>query len=160
MLAPWNKSWGRPWQHIKKQKHHFANKGLSSQRYGFSSGLVWMWEVDYKKSWVLKNWCFWTVVLEKTLENPLACRDIQSVHPKRNQSWILIGRTDVEDEIPIVWPPDAKNWLNRKDPDAGKDCRQEEKGTTEDEIVWWRHQLIWIWVNSRSWWWTKRHGML
>ena len=116
--------------HIKKQKHYFANKGLSSQGYGFSSSHVWMWELDYKESWVLKNWCFWTVVLEKTLETPLDCKEIQPVHPKGDQSWVFIERTDVEAET-----PDAKNWLIWKDPDAGKDWRREEKGMTEDKMV-------------------------
>ena len=111
MLAPWKESCGRPRQHIKKQRHHFANKGLSSQGYGFSSGHVWMWELDYKEGWALKNWCFWTVVLEKTLESSLDCTEIQPVHPKGNQSWIFIGRTDAEAETPILWPPDVKNWL-------------------------------------------------
>ena len=101
----------------------------------FFSSHVWMWELDYKESWVLKNWCFWTVVLEKTLESPLDCKEIQPVHPKGNQSWILIGRTDAESETPILWPPDEKNWLIGKDPDAGKDWRQEEKRMTEDEMV-------------------------
>ena len=100
-----------------------------------------MWELDYKESWALKNWCFWTVVLEKTLESPLDCKDIQPVHPKENQSWIFIGRTDAEAEAPILWPPDMKNWLTLKDPDAGKDWRWEEKGMTEDEMVGWHHRL-------------------
>ena len=100
-----------------------------------------MWELDYKESWVLNNWCFWTVVLTKTLESPLDCKEIQPVHPKRNQSWLFIGRTDAEAETPIFWPPDAKNWLTGKDPDAGKDWRQEEKGMTEDEMVGWYHWL-------------------
>ena len=106
---------------MKKQIHYFANKGLSSQSYGFSSSHVWMWELDYKESWVLKNWHFWTVVLDKTLESPLDCKEIQSVNPKGNKFWIIIGRTDAEAETPILWPPDAKNWLIGKDPDAGKD---------------------------------------
>ena len=97
--------------------------------------------VDYKESWVLKNWCFWTVVLEKTLESPLDCWEIQPVHPKGNQSWIFIGRTDAEGETPILWPPDAKRWVIGRDPDAGKDWRQEEKGTREDEMVRWHHRL-------------------
>jgi len=118
-----------------------TNKGPSSQSYGFSSSHVWMWELDYKESWVSKNRCFWTVVLEKTLEGPLDCKEIQSVHPKGNQSWIFIGRTDAEAETPILWPPDAKNWLTGKDPDAGKDWRWEEKGMTEDEMVGWHHWL-------------------
>ena len=100
-----------------------------------------MWELDYKESQAPKNWCFWTVVLEKTLENPLNCKEIQLVHPKGNQSWIFFGRTDAEAEAPILWPTDVKNWLIGKDPDAGKDWRWEEKGTTEDEIVGWRHRL-------------------
>ena len=108
---------------------------MSSQGYGFSSGHVWMRELDYKESWAQKNWCFWTVVLEKTLESPLDCKDIQSVYPKENQSWIFIGRTDAEAETPILWPPDAKSWLIGKDPGAGKDWGQEEKGMTEDEMV-------------------------
>ena len=125
---------------IKKQRHYFANKGLSSQSYGFSSSHVWMWELDHKASWVPKNWCLWTVMLEKTLESPLDCKEIQPVHPKGNQSWVFIGRTDVEAEIPILWPPGAKNWLLGKDPDAGKTWRQ-EKGTTEDEMTGWYHWL-------------------
>ena len=100
-----------------------------------------MWELDYKESWAPKNWCFWTVVLEKTLEHPLDCKEIQPVHPKENQSWVFIGRTDAEAETPILWPSDAKNWLIGKDPDAGKDWRWEEKGTTEDEMVGWHHRL-------------------
>ena len=99
-------------------------------------------ELDYKESWMPKNWCFWTMVLEKTLERPLDCKEIQPVHPKGNQSWIFIGRTDVQAETPILWPPDVKNWLIWKDPDAGKGWRQEEKGTTEDEMVGWHHQLL------------------
>ena len=140
-LSPWKKSYDQPRQHIKKQRHYFANKGLSSQSYGLSSSHVSMWELDYKKSWALKNWCFWTVVFEKTLESPLDSKKIQPVHPKGNQSWIFIGRTDAEAETPILWSPDVKNWLIGKDPDAGKDWRQEEKGLTEDEMVGWHHQL-------------------
>ena len=125
---------------LKSRRHYFANKCLSSQGYGYSSGHVWMWELNYKESWVLKNWCFWTVMLEKTLENPLDCKEIQPVHPRGNQSWIFIGRTDVEAKTPILWPPDAKNWLIGKVPDAGKDWRR-EKGTMEDEMVGWHHRL-------------------
>ena len=135
------KSYDQPRQHIKNQRHYFANKGPSSQSYGFSSSSVWMWELDYKESWVLKNWCFWNVVLEKTLESPLDCKEIQPVHPRGNQSWIFIGRTDVEAETPILWPPDVKNWLIGKDSVAGKEWRWEEKGTTEDEMVGWHHWL-------------------
>ena len=131
----------QPRQHAKKQRHYFVNKCPSSQSYGFSSSHVWMWDLGYKESWVKKNWCFWTVVLEKTLESPLDCKEIQPVHPKRNQSWILVGRTDAKAESPIFWPPDVKMWLIWKDPDAGADWRQEEKGMTEDERVGWHHQL-------------------
>ena len=119
-------------------------------------------KVGLQESWVLKNWCFWTVMLEKTLENPLDCKEIQPVHPKGDQSWVFIGSTDVEAKTPILWPPDTKHWLIWKDPDAGKDWGQEEKGMTEDEIVGWHH-----WLNghgfgltSGSWWWTGRPGML
>ena len=115
-----------------------------------------MWELDYKESWELKNWCFWTVVLEKTFESPLDCKEIQSDYPKGNQSWTFIGRTDGETETLILWPPDAKNWFIWKDSDAQKDWRQEENGMTEDEMVWW----TWVWVTSRSWWWTGKPGML
>ena len=111
-------SYDQPRQHFKKQRHYFADKGLCSQSYGFSSNHVWMWVLDYKESWVSKNWCFWTVVLEQTLEGPLDCKEIQPVHPKGNQSWIFTGRTDAEAETPILWPPDAKNWLIWKDPDG------------------------------------------
>ena len=140
MLAPWKKSYDQPRQHIKKQRHYFANKGPCSQSYGFSSSHVWMWELDYKESWVLKNWCFWTVMLEKTLESPLDSKEIQPVYTKGNQSWIFIGRNDAKAETPVLWPLDAKNWLTGKDPDAGKD-RRWEKGTTEDEMVGWHHRL-------------------
>ena len=111
-----------------------ANKGPSSQGYGFSSGHVWMWELDYTESWALKNWCFWTVVLEKTLESPLDCKEIQPVHPKGDQSWVFIGRTDFEAATPILWLPDAKNWLIGKDLEAGKDWGKKENGATDDEI--------------------------
>ena len=130
-LSPYD----QPRQHIKKQRHYFADKDPYSQSYGFSSSHVWMWELDHKEGWVLKNWCFWTVVLEKTLESPLDCKEIQPVNPKGNQPWIFIGRTDAEAETPILWPPDEKTWLIGKDPDAGKDWGQKEKGTTEDEMV-------------------------
>jgi len=141
MLSPWKKSYEQPREHIQKQRHYFANKGPSSQSYGFSSSQVWMWELAYKESWVPKNWCFWTVVLEKAFESPLDFKEILPVNPKGNQSWPFIGRTDAEAETPKFWPPDAKNWLIVKDPDAGKAWRQEEKGTTEDEMVGWYHQL-------------------
>ena len=141
MLAPCKKSYDQPRQHIKKQRHYFAKKSSSSQSYGFSSSQVWMWELDYKENWAVKNWSFWTVTLEKTLESPLDCKEIQLVHPKGIQSWIFIGMTDTEAETPVLWPPDAKNRLIWKDPEAGKDWRWEEKGMTEDEMVGWHHQL-------------------
>ena len=131
--TPWKKSYDQPRHHIKKQRHYFANIGPSSQSYGFSSGHIWMWELDYKESWALKNWCFWTMVLEKSLESPLDCKEIQPVHPKGDQFWVFTGRMDVEAETPILWSPDVKNWLIWKDPVAGKDWRWEEKGITEDE---------------------------
>ena len=139
MLAFWKKSYDQP--HIKNQRCYFASKDLSSQSYGYSSSHVWMWELDHKERWVLKNWCFWTVVLDKTLESLLDSKETKPVNPKGNQLWILIGRTDAEAETPILWPPDAKSWLTGKDPDAGKDGRQEEKGMIEDEMVGWHHLL-------------------
>ena len=127
-------------QHFKKQTMLYLQNPYS-QSYGFSSSHVWMWELDHKEGWAPKNWCFWTVVLEKTLESPLDCKEIKLVNLKGNQSWIFIGKTDAEAETPILCPPDVKNWLIWKDADAGKDWRQEEKGMTEDEMVRWHHQL-------------------
>ena len=162
MLAPWKKSYEQPRQPIKKQRYYFANKDPSSQSYGFSRSHVQMWELDYKESWAPKTWWFWTLVLEKTLENPLDYKKIQPVLTKGNQYWIFIGIADAEAETPILWPPDAKNWLVWKDPDAGKDWRQEEKGRTEDKMIGWLH-----WLDgheceqaSRSWWWTGRPNVL
>ena len=140
MLTPLKESYDQPREHIQKQRQYFANKGPSSQGYGFSSSHVWMWELDYKESWVPKSWWFWTVVLEKTSESPLDCKEIQLVHPKGDQSWVFIGGPNVEAEAPILWPPDVESWLIWKDPDAGKDWGQVEKGTTEDEIVGWHHR--------------------
>ena len=134
-------SYDQPRQHIKNQRHYFTNKCLYGQSYGFSSSRVQMWELDHKESWALKNGCFWTVVLEETLESPLDCKEIKPVHSEGNQLWILTGSTD-EAEAPTLWPPDVKNWLIWKDPDAGKDWRQEEKGTTENEVAGWHHQLV------------------
>ena len=139
--ASWKKSYDKPGQHIQKLRHYFADKGPSSQSYGFSISHVWMWELDHKESWALKNWYFWIVVLEKTLESPLDCKEIKPVNSKGNQSWIFIGRTDAEAEAPIIWPPDSKNWLIGKDSDARKDWGQEEKRATEDEMVGWHHLL-------------------
>ena len=156
------KSYDQPKQHIQKQRHYFANKGPSSQGNVFSSGHVWMWELDYKESWVPKNWYFWTVVLKKTLESPLDSWEIQPVHPKGDQSWLFIGRTDAEAEALILWPHDVKNWLIWKDPHAGKDWRREKKRVTEDEMVRWHQRLNGheFWVNFRSWWWTGKPGVL
>ena len=152
-LTPWKKSYDQPRQHFKKQRHDFANEGPSSQGYVFSSSPVWMWELYYKESWALKGWCFWTVVLEKALESPLDCKEIQPIHSKGDQSWIFIGRTDAEVETPILWPPYVKNGHFWKDPDAGKDWWQEEKGTTEDEMVGW-HQ----WLNGHEFEWAPGIG--
>ena len=138
--TPWKESYDQPRKHIKKQRHYFANKGLASQGYGFSTDHVWMWELDCKGSWAPKNWCFWTVVLEKTLESLLDCKEIQPVHSE-DQPWDFFVRNDAEAETPILWPPDMKSWLILKAPDAGKDWRQEEKGTTEDEMVGWQYRL-------------------
>ena len=154
--TPFKESYDQPGQHIKKQRHYFANKGPSSQGYGFSNGHVWMWELDCEESWALKNWRFWTVVLEKTLESPLDCKEIQPVHSERDQSWVFIGRTDAAPETPILWLPHAKSWLIGKDPDAGRDWRQEEKGTTEDEMAGW----TWVWVNSGSQWWIAWRSVI
>ena len=134
-------NYDQPRQLIKQQRHYFANKGPSSQSYGFSSSHVWMWELDYEESWALKNWCSWTVVLEKTLESHLNSKKIQPLHPKGIRFWIFIGMTDVEAATPIPWPPDGKNWLIWKDPYTGKDWGWEEMGITEDEMIGWHHQL-------------------
>ena len=142
-FTPWKKSYDQPRQHIKKQRHYFANKGPTSQSYGFSSSHKWMWQLDHKESWMPKNWCFWTMVLEKTLESPLDCMEIKPVSLGGNHSWIFIGRIDAEAKTPILWPPNAKNWLIGKDSDVGKDWRQEEKGLTEEEMFGWHHWLDW-----------------
>ena len=149
MHAPWKKSYDQPRQHIKMQRKYFANKCLSSQSYGFSSSHVWMWELVHKESWVPKNWCFWTVVLEKTLESPLGCKEIKPVNPKGNQPWIFIGRTDAEAETPIVWPPDAKNWLIGKTLMLGKiEARGEEGDRGWDGWMASLTQWTWVWANS------------
>ena len=164
-LAPWKKSYDKPRHHIKNQRHYFTNKCPYSLNYGFSSSHVWMWELDHKESWLPKNWYFWTVMLEKTLENPLDCKQIKLVNLKGNQLQMFIGKTVTENEAPILWPPEANNWLIRKDPDAGKDWRQKEKGMTEDEMVWW-HPVppvtgwTWDWPSFGSWWCTGKPGML
>ena len=137
--GPWVSGWPKTiWELIPLPKSHSH---------------IWIWELDHEKGWAWKNWCFWTVVLKKTLESPLDCKEIQPVHPEGNQSWIFIGRTDVEAEAPILWPPDAKSWLIGKDADAGKDWRWEEKGMTEDEMVGWPH-----WLNGHGFGWTLGVG--
>ena len=153
MLISWEESYGQARQYIKKQRHYFVNKGPSSQVYGFSSSHVWMCELDCEESWAPKNWCFWTVVLEKTLESPLDCKGIQPVHSE-DQSWVFTGRTDAEAETPILWPLDAESWLIWKDPDAGKDLRQEEKGMTEEEMIGWYHRH-----NGHGFRWTPGVGV-
>ena len=144
------------------QRYYFVNKGPSSQGYGFTSGHVWMWELDYKESWAPKNWCFWPVVLEKTLESPLDCKEIQPVHPKGHQSWMFIGRTDVEPETPILRPPDAKSWLILKRPWCWERLRSGGEGDNRGWDGWMASltQRTWVWVNSGSWWWTGRPGVL
>ena len=154
------KSYEQPRQQIEKQRHYFASKVLSSLSYGLSSSHVWMWELDCEGSWELKNWCLWTVVLEKTLESPLDCKEIQAVNPKGNQSWIFIERTGAE--APVLWPPDAKSWLIRKDPDAIEDWGARGEGDNRGWDGWMASLTRWtrVWVNSGSWWWTGRPGML
>ena len=158
MLAPWKKSYDKPRRHTKEQRYHFANKGPNSQR----SSHVWMWELDHKENWVLKNWCFWTVVLEKTLESPLENKEIKPVNPKGNQLWIFTGRTDAEDEAPILWLPDAKSQLTGKAPDAGKDLRARGEGIDRGWDVWMASltQWTWVWANSRKSWRTGKSGVL
>ena len=153
MLTPWKESDDQSRQNIKKQRYYFVNKGPSSQGYGFSSSHVWMWELNGEEGWALKNWCFWTVMLEKTLESPLDCKEIQPVHSEGDQPWNFFGRNDAKAETPIIWPPHAKSWLIGKDSDAGRDWGQEEKGTTEDEMAGWHD-----WLNGRESEWTPGDG--
>ena len=164
MHAACKKSSDQPRQHIKKQRCYSADKGPSSQRYSFSSSHLWMWKLDHKESWTLKNWCFWTVVLEKTLESPLDCKEIKPVNLKGNQSWIFIGRTDAE--ASILCPHDVKSWVIRKDPDSGKGWRQEENGMPEDKMVEWHHRLnrqslskLQELVKNREAWHVTVHGV-
>ena len=159
MLAPWKKSYDKPRQHIKRQRYHFADVGPYNLSYESSSSHVWIWELHHKEGWVTKNGCF-LIVLEKSLESPLDCKDIKPVDPKGNQPWVFIGRTDAEGEGPIVWPPDMKSQLTGKDPDAGKYWGQEEKGVTEDEMLASKTQWTWIWAKLRRQWRTKEPGVL
>ena len=157
MVAPWKRSYDKPRQHIKKQRRYFANKGLSSQSYGFSSSHVYMWELDHKEGWAPKNWCYQIVVLEKTLESPLGCKEIKPLNPKGNKPWIFIGRTDAEAEAPILWPPHAENWLTR--------CWERLRAGEEDNRGWddWMASLTqwtWVWASSRRWWRTWTPGVL
>ena len=159
--APWKKNYDESRQHIK-QRRYFANKGLSSQSYGFSGSHVWMWELNHKEIWLLKNWCFQSVVLEKTLESLLNCKEIYPTYPKGNQSWIFTGRTDAKTETPILWPPDAKNSLTgKKTLMLGKIEGRRRRGRQRmNQLDASLTQWMWVWVNSRSWWWTGRPGML
>ena len=156
------KSYDQPRQHIKKQRLYFANKGPSSQSYGFSSSHVWMWELDYKGSWVPKNWCFWTVVLEKTLESLLDCKEMQPVHPKGNQSWTFIGRTDAEGETPNTLATWCEELTHLKRPLRWERLRVGGEGDDRGWDGWTASptQWTWVWVNSKSWWWMGRPGML
>ena len=159
MLAPWKKSDDQPRQHIKKQRHYFVNKCPSSQSYDFSSSHVWMWELGYIESWASKNWCFWTVVLEKTIESPVDCKEIQAVNLKGNQSWLLIGRTVAE--APILWPLDVKNRLIGKDPgkiEGGRRREGDDRGW--DDWMASPTQWTWVWISSGSWSWTGKPGVL
>ena len=158
-LAPWKKSYDKPRQHIKKQRHYFVNKGPSSQGYGFSSGHVWMWELEYKESWVPKNWCFWTVVLKKTLESPLDYKEIQAVHPKGNQSWLFIGRTDAEAEALTTWCKEPTYWKRlwwwERLKVVGEGDDRGWDGWITSPTRW-----TWVWVSSGSWWWTGKPGLM
>ena len=162
MVAPWKKSYGQPRQHIKKQRYYFADKGPSSQSYGFSSSHVWMWELDYKESWVPKNWCFWTVVLENTLESPLDSKEIKPVNSKGNKPWIVTGRTNAEAEAPTLWLSDAKNWLRWKRPWFWERLKAGEEGDDKGWDGWMASptQWMWVWASSESCWWTRKPGVL
>ena len=157
MLAPWKKSYDQPRQHIKKQRHYFADKGLSSQSYGFSSGHVWMWVLDHKECWAPKNWCFWTVVLEKTFESPLDWKKIKLVNPKGSQPWIFIVKTDAEAEAAILW--ESTHW---KKPWCWEWLKAEGEGEGRGRDGWMASptRWTWVWVISRSWWWTRRPSVL
>ena len=156
------KSYDQPIENIKKQRHYFANKGPSNQIYGFSSSHVWMWELDHKESWAPKNWCFWTVVLEKTLESHLDCKEIQPVHSEGDQSWVFIGRTGAEAEPPVLWPPDAKKLTHWKRPSCWERLKMGGKVDDKGWDGWMTSptRWTWVWVSSGSWWWTRKPGIL
>ena len=162
MPTPWKESYDQPRQHIKKQRHYFANKGPSSQGYGFSSGDVWMWELDYKESWAQKNWCFWTVLLEKTLESPLDCKEIQPVHPKGDQSWVFIGRTDARSWNSNTLATWCEELTHLKRPWCWERLRAGGEGDDRGWDGWMASstQWTWVWVDSGNWWWTGRPGTL
>ena len=161
MLTPWKESYDQPRQYIKKQRHYFANKDPSSQGYSFSSDHVWMWELDYKETWGLRNWCFWTVVLEKTLERPLDCKEIQPVHPKGDQSWVFIGRTDVKLKLQyfghLMWRADSFEKTLMLGEIEGRRRRGRQRMRRLDGIT---DLMDMVWVDSGSWWWTGRPGLL
>ena len=160
MLAPWKKNYDQLRQCIQKQSHYFANKCPYSQRYSFYRSHAWLWELDHKESWALKNWCFWTVVLEKTLESPLDWKEIKLANPKENKPWIFIGGTDAEAEALILWPPYKKSQLTGKEPNAGQDWGRRRRGGQEDKMVACHHpQWTWVWASSRRWWRTGKPGM-
>ena len=167
MNASWQESYDKPRQYVQKQRHHIASKGQYSHGYGLSSSHVQMWELDNKEGRMPNNWCFWTMVPEKTLESPLESKEIKLVSLKGNQPWILFGRTDAEAEVPILGPLDANSWLIRKNPDSGKDWRQEEKGMIEDQMFGWHHwqngheflSKLWEIVKDREAWHVAVHGV-
>ena len=160
-LAPWKKSYDKPRQHIIKQRHHFADKGSSSQSYDFSSSHVWMSDFNYKESWASQNWCFWTVMLEKTLEHTLDCKLIKAGNPKGNQSWTFIRWTDAKDYSPILWPSESENWLFAEDPypEKGERYRKGNDGRWDGWIAS-PTQWTWIWACSGSLWCTGKPGVL
>ena len=156
----WKKSFDQPRQHIKKQRHYLADTGLSSQSYGFPNSHVWMWKLDWCESWALKNWCFWTVMLEKTLESPLDCKETQSVHPKGDQSWMFIGRTDAKAEAPTLGPPHAKSWLIGKRPWCWERLKAGGEGDNRGWDGWLVSLTQWVWASSWRWWRTGKPGVL